>query len=118
MASSSATRPDPNNIQAAAGNAGLINDQDSVGTFGSKAGAGRCPSDPSAQAELVTGAPIPLLPCVLPETTTASGATSVDSRGTRSSITQSLVSRISQMEATLAKVDKLDLLMNKIVSMM
>jgi hypothetical protein len=47
----------------------------------------------------------------LPDITDNDSATS---RTTRSSITASLVSRMSQIEGTFAKVDKLDSLMNKI----
>ena len=103
-----AARPDPSNLQLAAG-AGLIDDQDSVATFTSGAAA----TMPTARpAQLVTGSKANPLPRTLPANTGV--ANSVDSGSTRSSMTRSIVSRLSQMEGTMAKVDQLDLLMKLI----
>jgi hypothetical protein len=104
-------RPDPSNLQTAAGAAGLIGDQDSVGTFNQKATTvSDSVQDP---APLITGTTAPSLPRVLPRHTDGESE-SIGSRSTRSSITASLFSRISQMETTLAKVDQLDSLMSRI----
>jgi hypothetical protein len=112
-----AARPGPSNLQAASGTPGLIDDQDSVGTFGSKVAGVATPA--IVAAPLVTGVnDTPVLPRVLPAMTTPVTDALVDSRSTRCSFTASLVSRISQMEATLAKVDKLDTLMHHIIGMM
>jgi hypothetical protein len=108
-----ASRPDPSNLQAAAGAVGLINDSDSVETFASKIAAAS--AQRHAPAPLATGVSAPPLPSVLPPTSD-SVTESVTSKSSRSSITASLFSRLSQMEATLAKVDKLDTLMNRIAN--
>ena len=87
-ASATAARPDPSNLQVAAG-AGLIDDQDSVGTFDPQ-GAAAVPQT-TAPAQLVTGSKAnPLLRVLPPITGLASN--SVDSRSSRSSMTQLIVS--------------------------
>ena len=68
-----------------------------------------------APAQLVTGSKANPLPRVLPART-RSASNSVDSRITRSSMTQSIVFRMSAIEGLLAKVDKLKQLMNHIAS--
>jgi hypothetical protein len=110
--SPAAQRPDPSNLRAAAGVSGLINDQDSVGTFASKTAIANSPGPSSSPAPLNTGAGNQR---VLPHATD-SVTDSVNSKSTRSSITASLFSRLSQMESTLAKVDRLDTLMTRIVN--
>jgi len=114
VASATAARPDPSNLQVAAG-AGLIDDQDSVGTF-DPLGAAAAPRT-TAPAQLVTGSKANPLPRVLPPST-GSASNSVDSRSSRSSMTQSIVSRMSAIEGSLAKVDRLEQLMNLIASRM
>jgi hypothetical protein len=109
-------RPDPSNLQQAAGSGGLINDQDSVGTFDPKAAAALPSTQPPAP--LATGVNNHALPRVLPASTDSVIDESANSRSTRSSITASLFSRISQMESTLAKVDQLDSLMTLIANKM
>jgi hypothetical protein len=87
-----------------------------VGTFNAQRAAGAtAPSGPPAQ--LVTGSKANSQPRTLPAQT-GSASNSVDSGSTRSSMTKSIVSRLSQMEGTLAKVDRLDQLMNLIAGKM
>jgi hypothetical protein len=105
-------RPDPSNLQVSAG-AGLINDQDSVGTFDPQAAEQGNSQGPRAQ--LVTGSKANSTPRVLPS---SSDSGSVDTRSTRSSITASIFSRLSTMEGTLSKVDELSSLMNLIANQM
>ena len=116
-AQEAATRPDPSNLQVAAG-AGLIEDNDSVGTFDPQGAAAVVRT--GAPAQLVTGSKANPMPRVLPART-GSASNSVDSRSTRSSkssITNSIVSRMSAIEGSMAKVDKLEQLMNLIASKM
>ena len=113
-ASATVACPDPSNLQVAAG-ADLIDDQDSVGTFDPQ-GAAAAPRT-TAPAQLVTGSKANPLPRVLP-LGTGSASNSVNSRSSRSSMTQSIVSRMSGIEGSLAKVDKLEQLMNLIASRM
>jgi hypothetical protein len=90
----------------------LINDQDSVGTFASKTALANASGPSSSPAPLNTGAANQR---VLPHATD-SVTDSVNSKSTRSSITASLFSRLSQMESTLTKVNKLDTLKTRIVN--
>jgi hypothetical protein len=110
--SPAAQRPDPSNLQAAAGVSGLINGQASVGTFASKTAIANSPGRSSSPAPLTTGAGNQRVFAHATDSVTDS----VNSNSTRSSITASLFSRLSQMESTLAKVDKLDTLMTRIVN--
>ena len=107
-------RPDPSNLLVAANaTPGLIDDQDSVGTFDPHGAANTVPSVPPAQ--LVSGAkanPIPTR--VLPSQTGSTG--SVSSRSSKSSMTASIFSRMSLIEGSLAKVDKLESMMTLIAS--
>jgi hypothetical protein len=105
-----AARPDPSNLQVAATD--LIDDQDLVGTFDPNAAA---KVGNTAAAQLVTDAKANPLPRVLPAHT-GSASNSVRSRSTRSLMTESIFTRMSQMEGTLAKVDKLDEMMNLITA--
>jgi hypothetical protein len=93
----SAARPDPSNLQAAAGAPGLIEDQDSVGTFNNKASAVSA-SSTQEPAALMTGTAPPSLPRVLPPNTDGDAESPAT---TRSSIMASF-SRISQMKTNLA----------------
>jgi hypothetical protein len=114
VAQEAVARPDPSNLQVVAGT-GLIEDQDSVGTFDPRAAAAvACTGAP---AQLVAGFKANPLPQVLPAGT-GSASNSVDSHSTRSSMTQSIVSRMSAIEGSLAKVDKLETLMNLIARKM
>ena len=106
------THPDLSNLQGAAG-AGLIDDQDSVGTFDPQGAA--AVSRTGAPAQLITGSQANPLPWILPART-GSASNSVDSRSTRSSMTQSIVSPVSAIEGLLAKVKKLGQLMHLIAS--
>jgi hypothetical protein len=113
--SPAAQRPDPSHLQAASGASGLINDQDLVGMFFSKTTLANASGPSSSPAPLNTGAAAIPNQRVLPHATD-SVTDSVNSKSTRTSITASLFSRLSQMESTLAKVDKLDMLMTCIVN--
>jgi hypothetical protein len=87
--SAPASRPNPSNLQAASGSGGLINDQDSVGTFDPN-GAVLTPSNLNP-ATLPTGANAYTLPRVLPTSTDSVNNESANSRSTRSSITASVL---------------------------
>jgi hypothetical protein len=100
-----ASRPDPSSW--------FDNDSDFVETFASKVAAASVHL--LAPAPLATGVIAPPLPPVLPPTTD-SVTESVTSKSTRCSITDTFFSRLSQMEATLAKVNWLDTLMNRIAN--
>jgi hypothetical protein len=108
-------RPDPSNLQVAAG-PGLINETDSVGTFDPNAPAPSAPTAPPAQ--LVTGAKANPTPRRVLPAQTGSASNSVGSHSSRSSITESLFSRMSQIEGSLAKVDQMEKLMTLIASKM
>jgi hypothetical protein len=105
-------RPDPSNLQVSAGS-GLINDQDSVGTFDPQAAEERAAQGP--RTKLVTGLKANSTPRVLPS---SSESGSVDTCSTHSSNTASIFSRLSTMEGTLSKVDELGSLMNLIANQM
>jgi hypothetical protein len=107
-ATANASRPDPSNLQKVA--TGLITDQDYVGTFDPN-GKQVAPQPSRLPAQLVTGAKANPAPRILPASTASD-----TSKSTRSSMTESLFSRISQMEGPLAKVDQLDSLMNRIAN--
>jgi hypothetical protein len=110
----SEARPDPSNHQVAAGASDLIDDQDSVGTFDPHASV-TARAATVDQAQLVTGAKANPLPHIIPAGT-GSASNSVGSKSTRSLMTGSIFMRMSQMEGTLAKVDKLDQMVNLIAS--
>ena len=71
----------------------------------------------SAPTQLITSSKANPLPRVLPPGT-GLASNSVDSRSSRSSMTQSIVSRMSAIEGLLAKVDHLEQLMSLIASKM
>jgi hypothetical protein len=104
-------RPDPTNLQTA-----LIAATDSVGTFDPNASANI--AAPAGQpAILFSGAmanPVPI-PRVLPTGTDADSAGGKsDSSSLTGSITATIFSRFAQIEGSLAKVDRLDTMMNAI----
>jgi hypothetical protein len=88
-ASQVAVRPDPSNLQVAAG-AGLIDENDSVGAFDPTASASAAPTAPPAQ--LVTGAKANPTPKRILPGQTGSVLNSVGSHSSRSSITESIFS--------------------------
>ena len=103
--------PDPSDLQVGAG---LIEDQDSVGTFDPQQGAAAVDCT-GAPAQLVTGSKANPLPRVLPART-GLPSNSVDGRSARSSMTQSTVSctltgQGRQARATIAPDCKMDLIL-------
>jgi hypothetical protein len=119
-----AARPDPSNLQLAAGATGLIDDQDSVGTFNPQNPGATAPTGPPAQ--LVTGSKANSQPRTLPAQTGSdqqkssfsADAGSVGSSSTRSSMTKSIISRMSQIEGSMAKVAQLESMMSLIAAKM
>jgi hypothetical protein len=104
-----ATRPDASNLEIAG--TGLIEDQDSVGTFDPKAPAPTPSTVPPAQ--LISGAKANSVPPPQGTSTQSLGSSS-----SRSSMTESMFSRLSEIETTLKKVDNLDALMHQIAAKM
>jgi hypothetical protein len=95
-----ATRPDASNLEIAG--TGLIEDQDSV----------PAPTPPTAPpVQLVSGAKANPVP-------NAASTQSLGSSSSRSSMTESMFSRLSEIETTLKKVDNLDALMHQIAAKM
>jgi hypothetical protein len=106
-----AARPDASNLEIAG--TGLIEDQDSVGTFDPKAPAPTPPAAPPAQ--LVSGVEAKANPVPLPN---ALSTQSVGSSSSPSSMTNSIFSRLSEIETTLKKVDNPDALVQQIAAKM
>jgi hypothetical protein len=104
-----ATRPDASNLVIVG--TGLIEDQDSVGTFDPKAPAPTPSTVPPAQ--LISGAKANSVPPPKGSSTQSLGSSS-----SRSSMTTSMFSRLSEIKTTLKKVDNLDALMHQIAAKM
>jgi hypothetical protein len=104
-----AARPDASNLKIVG--TGLTEDQDSAGTFDPKAPAPTPSAVPPAQ--LISGAKANSVP-----PPKGSSNQSLGSGSSRSSMTESMFSRISQIETTLKKVDNLDALMQQIAAKM
>ena len=97
-AQAAVARPDLSNLQLAAG-AGLLHDQDSIGTFDLQ-GAAAPVARAGAPAQLFTGSKANPLPWVLPAGT-GLASNSLESRSSHSSMTQSTVYRMSAIEGLL-----------------